>query len=286
MVRFLWKALRHSVRLHLLIPLALFVLSEFLFAKYIEATPITREWVTRAFLPRLGVVYATFIAVVAFVVNEEGRAKVKDIGALTDALRHATHYFAVSTTSMREWFEPSVQVYLARVVSVRTRDAEFVYQRVQLFLSDADMNDIQATYLDRYQAECFVNWHTYLEVPVRFLRPHEIRPILDRLTADEKRRLDYHPWPIKRFGLWRLKRSGTLAFALVWNADAGTGGVVRFHKSAHELEITYHVDDHALALYRELAVAIHDEAAKGGHDFVDHLLGVAGPQKWSEVPPA
>ena len=65
MGRFIWKALRHSVRLHLLIPLALFVLSEFLLARYMEQTPITREWVVHAFLPRLGVVYATFVTVVA-----------------------------------------------------------------------------------------------------------------------------------------------------------------------------------------------------------------------------
>jgi hypothetical protein len=38
-------------------------------------------------------------------------------------------------------------------------------------------------------------------------------------------------------------------------------------------------------LYTQLASAIHSEAAKDGHDFVHHMLGVAGPEPWSKVPP-
>jgi len=286
MDRFLWKALRHSFRLHLLIPLAVFVVSELLIATYLERTDINSEWAIQAFLPRLAVVYVTFIVVLGFVLNEEGRAKVKEIGALEGALKNASHYFAVSTTSMREWFEPAVQVYLARVVSVRDTNEHFVHQRVQLFMSEADMSDVQASYLDEYHAVCFVNWHTHLNVPARFLRPRELRAILDGLTADDKRRLGYPPWPIRRFWLSRLRHSGALAFALVWNAGSGTHGVVRFHKSAHELEITYHVDGPLVALYTKLAAAIHTEASKDGHDFVHHMLGVSGPGAWSNVPPS
>src|SRR6185503_15265453 len=150
MGRFLLKALRHSIGLHLVIPLFIFVPGEFLVANYIEHTPTTPEWALHAFLPRLALLYLTFIVVVGRVVNEEGRAKVKDIGALDSALLNATHYFAVSTTSMREWFEPSVQVYLARVVSAGTQHSGFVHQRVQLFLSEADLGDVKATYLDEY----------------------------------------------------------------------------------------------------------------------------------------
>jgi hypothetical protein len=155
MDRFLWKALLHSVRLHLLIPLAVFVIFEVLIATYLEGADITRQWAIHAFLPRLAVVYFTFIVVLGFVLNEEGRAKVKDIGALEGALKGASHYFAVSTTSMREWFEPAVQVYLARVVSARDTNKQFVHQRVQLFMSEADMNDVRASYLDGYHAVCF-----------------------------------------------------------------------------------------------------------------------------------
>ena len=36
MNRFLWKALRHSVRLHLLIPLVIFVVSEVIFTLLTE----------------------------------------------------------------------------------------------------------------------------------------------------------------------------------------------------------------------------------------------------------
>jgi hypothetical protein len=165
------------------------------------------------------------------------------------------------------------------------RKAGFVHQRVQLFMSEADMNDVRASYLDEYHAVCFVNWHLHFNVPARFLRPHEVRKILDGLTADEKRRLGYRPWPIRRFWLSRLRRSGALAFALVWNAASATHGIVRFRKSAHELEISCELDAPLVALYTKLASAIHSEAAKDGHDFVHHMLGVSGPGSWSKVPP-
>jgi hypothetical protein len=60
----------------LLIPLAVFVVSEMLIATYLERTDITSEWAIHAFLPRPAVVYVTFIVVLGFVLNEEGRAKV------------------------------------------------------------------------------------------------------------------------------------------------------------------------------------------------------------------
>lgn len=286
MSRFLWKALRHSIHLHLLIPLFIFVTSEVVIARYLEGANLGSEWAVHAFLPRLAVVYGTFVVVVAFVLNEEGRAKVKDIGALEGALKDASHFYAVSTTSMREWFEPAVQVYLARLVSTRSRNAGFVQQRVQLFLSEGDLDDVKATYLDEYHAVCFVNWHTYMNVPARFLRPPEIHALLDQLTPEEQRRLNYRRWPLRRFWLARLRRSGALAFGLVWNEATGSRGVARFHKTAHELEISYHVDALTVDLYTKLATMIHAAAGAEGHDFVHHMLGVPGPPAWSPVPPA
>jgi hypothetical protein len=73
---------------HLPIPLAVFVVSEMLIATYLERTDISSEWAIHAFVPRLDVVYVTFIVVRGFVLNEEGRAKVKDIGALEGALKN------------------------------------------------------------------------------------------------------------------------------------------------------------------------------------------------------
>jgi hypothetical protein len=113
------KALRHSFRLHLLTPLAVFVVSEMLIARTWRAPTSPRMGDSCLPTPWLAVVYATFIVVLGFVLNEQERAEVKDIGALEGALKNASHYFAVSTTFMRESFEPAAQVHLARVVSVR-----------------------------------------------------------------------------------------------------------------------------------------------------------------------
>jgi hypothetical protein len=46
-----------------------------LIATYLEGADITTEWAIHAFLPRLAVVYFTFIVVLGFVLNEEGRVR-------------------------------------------------------------------------------------------------------------------------------------------------------------------------------------------------------------------
>ena len=69
--------------------------------------------------------------------------------------------------------------------------------------------------------------------------PERVAPSAMTPAARERRRQE-SPW------VWLSRRGAlALAFALVWNAGSGTHGVVRFHKSAHELEITHHVDGHS-----------------------------------------
>jgi hypothetical protein len=70
MVRFLWRSLQHSFRLHLLVPLALFVTSELAITAMMRPEGITSEWATHDFLPRLSVVYLTFIVVLGFVLSQ------------------------------------------------------------------------------------------------------------------------------------------------------------------------------------------------------------------------
>jgi hypothetical protein len=188
--------------------------------------------------PRLAVVYFTFIVILGFVLNEEGRAKVKDIGALKGALERCLPLFRGE--------------------------------------HDVDARTVRAcsTGVSRV---CFVNWHMHFTVPARFLRPHEVRKILDGLTAEEKRRLGYRSWPIRRIWLSRLRRSGAFAFALVWKAASGTHGVVRFRKSAHELEISYELDAPLVALYTQLASAIPFRSRQGRARLRASYAGGGGP---------
>jgi len=83
MWRFLWKSLRHSFRLHLLVPLLVFIASGLLIARLSIPEGITLcDGLPHEFLPRLAVVYFTFIVVLGFVLSEEGAARVTNIGAL------------------------------------------------------------------------------------------------------------------------------------------------------------------------------------------------------------
>jgi hypothetical protein len=208
--------------------------------------------------------------------SEEGAARTTDIGALEGALTSATDYFAISPTSTRDWFEPALQVYLARLVAAKFRNAQFAHRRVLMFFSSGSFHDVTATYLDGYHARCFVDWHIYFQIPVRFIRHHEVVEILDALTPDQQKLVGYTKWLPSRFGLWRLKRKGTMAFALV-TAQPGVQGVVRFRKSPHELEVTYHTDLPTVQVYSRLTELIEAKAKEDAHDFVHYMLGIPGP---------
>jgi hypothetical protein len=277
MLRFVWKSLRHIVKLHLVLPIVVFVILEVGLAHFLTVDGITWRWFTHEFLPRLAIVYLTFAFVLGFVLTEEGAARATNLGALEGALNNATTYFAVSPTSAREWFDPAAQVYLARVVAAKLKNAALMHERVLLFYSEGDLEDVKASYLDGYHAKSLADWHMYFRIPVRFLRPDEIGAILGSLSAAQRKFVNYRNWWPRRFWMWRLKRKGSLAFAVVTHAN-GVPGIVRFHKSKHELEVTYHSDHQTVDVYSRIAASIGATASEHGHDFVDLILGVPGPQ--------
>ena len=51
---------------------------------------------------------------------------------------------------------------------------------------------------------------------------------------------------------------------------------VRFHKSQHELDVTYHTDPSPVTTYCRLAELIEAKAEKDGDDFAYYVLGVPG----------
>ena len=277
MLRLVWKSLRHAVNLHLLVPLMVFVVCEMGIAYFLTADGITRRWLTHEFLLRLAIVYLTFAIVVGLVLNEEGAARATNLGALEGALTNATGYFAVSPTSTREWFDHAAQVYLARVVAAKVKHANLAHQRVLLFFSEGDLQDVNASHLDGYHAKSLADWHVYFGIPVRFLEPDDIAAMLGSLTAAQRKILKYRHWRPRKFWMWRLKRSGGLAFAVVNHASGIPTGIVRFHKTKHELEITYHVDQATVDVYSRIAELIRGKANEQGHDFIDLMLGVPGP---------
>src|SRR6185503_11301510 len=231
MVRFVLKSLRHALNLHLIVPLLVFVVCEVGIAYFLTLDGITRRWLTHEFLPRLAIVYLTFAIVLGLVLKEEGAARATNLGALEGALTNATRYFAVSPTSTREWFDPAAQIYLARVVAAKLTNSRLVHERVLLFYSRGHLEDVRATYLDGYHAKCLVDWHMYFRIPVRFLVPEEIVAILASLDPAQRKSINYRNWWPRKFSMWRLRRRGTLAFALVSHANGLPEGIVRFHKS-------------------------------------------------------
>jgi hypothetical protein len=62
------------------------------------------------------------------------------------------------------------------------------------------------------------------------------------------------------------------------HANGLPDGIVRFHKSKHELNITYETEPGKVAVYSRIAALIRATANEHGHDFVDLILGVPGPR--------
>jgi hypothetical protein len=90
MLRFVWKSLRHIVKLHLVLPIVVFVILEVGLAHFLTVDGITWRWFTHEFLPRLAIVYLTFAIVLGWVLKEEGAARATNLGALEGVLTNAT----------------------------------------------------------------------------------------------------------------------------------------------------------------------------------------------------
>ena len=192
---------RTEVLYHLLIPLALGFVGEAAFA---YAFGIATDWATlRRYLisvERGGFVLGALLAysvIMYLVIRRTTNVGMRRLGlaVLEDALKDATSYFALGTVRLKEWFDPSMQAYLATINKHAASCANFRHDRVLLFFSKSDIKDLGSDYLDGYYAKSLIELHKQYGIHLGFLERNEIFALLDELSIDEKSDLKCNRWP-------------------------------------------------------------------------------------------
>jgi hypothetical protein len=145
------------------------------------------------FAPLIGIVL-TYLAVMFFVFRSETAIGLHRIGSnkLEDALRDATGFFGIAAIDLREWFEPSPQVYLATILKQKMEKPAFVYNRVLIF-SKAAYKDLDSQYLDFYFAKALIEQHKAHGIGLAYLKPEELAEIMGKLDISEGKAIGYYP---------------------------------------------------------------------------------------------
>jgi len=183
-----------------------------------------------------------FIAVLVYLAQHETSIRMTNLATLEDVLPGSQGYFALAAIPLREWFDPSVQLYLARLFAHQTRTSGFRHERVLLFLTRGSFLDVFSTLLDEHHARCLIKLHRQFGAQLAFLRPEELYDILDGLLPADKKALGYPKssgWLVRKTWRlpWRTRRLiRILAFAEVTRTN-GARSIVRFFKGPGELSV-------------------------------------------------
>jgi hypothetical protein len=287
MLRFLKRVFRESLSLHLLLPLVVSVCVGsaigVLQGKMASTSDFISFWNER--LPELLAIYLSFAAVLLFLIWRETAIRIANMGTLDSVLVDSCGYFAFAAIPLNEWFEPSAQVYLARIIAQQQQVEGYSHERVLLFFSHADLEAAHASYLDEYHARCLISIHKAHGIGLAFLRRDQLFDTLEQLTVLERKKMGCYRQPIAllsdgilaRVRLSRVRRRiPALAFAVV-NHKSGAPSVVLFSKGPRMLDIQRVATVEAMAPYLKLVdlarKRIHqaDGTLSPEYDFASHM---------------
>jgi hypothetical protein len=223
--RVIRKIIQRHFKYHLLIPLIVGLLveygSEFLEKRYHGIFSSVLP-----FAPILGVVGA-YLAVTYIAFVHDTRIGIERITSLKleRALVEATGFFGLGAIGLREWFEPSPQVYLGTILNRKIKNPAFIYNRVLIFSGSA-YKDLNSQYLDGYYAKSLIEIHKAHEIGLGYLKPGEIDKIMaNNFDLAEGKAIGYYPhwlpeWLRKATpGSWRRIGNRKLALAVVEYGD-------------------------------------------------------------------
>lgn len=231
--RVIRKIAQRHFFLHLLIPLAVGLLIEYRLNELVALAwshggrTIFEKLKNPA--PVLGVV-GTYLVVMYFFLRRETAIGMERIRStkLEEALKDSTGFLGVGAIRLREWFEPSPQVYLATIMKrkiERVKKGEnFTYNRVLIFSKSA-FKDLDSQYLNGYYAKALIDIHDALGIGLGYLEPKEIDTIMKEFELDEGKAVGYYPpwlpgWLLKVTPhSWRRIWNRKLALSVVYNGQ-------------------------------------------------------------------
>jgi len=281
----LQRVIKRHFGLHLLIPLLVVVLLSAVFDWLIPMSlGAHRDWqayrahwlVERA--SELVGIYLSFVLVIALTLKRAGEVSTSEVDKLRDLLPQSRRYFAIGIISLREWFEPDTQLYLATIMNYQHENAGFRHERVLLFYTNREMKAVRASYLDERYATCFAAIHARFQVPLAYLGPEDLRDILLTLDEDTLQALGCHRRIVSALRRimpqlrreWTLRRKPhMLPYALIEKASGDL--VLRFTKNANRLALDEIANAMQVAAHKKLVVAvegrIHDAQGQVKNEF-------------------
>ncbi len=235
------------------------------------------------FAPILGIVL-TYLAVMFFVFKSETQMGLRRIKSnkLEEALKHATGFLGIAAIDLREWFEPSPQVYLATILKRKIEKPDFVYNRILVF-SKSHFKDLDSQYLDYYFAKALIEQHKAHGIGLAYLSPEELTQVMKKFDIREGKAIGYYPnW----LPDWLLK-STPASWLTVWHRRLALSvvqhdGAERFMPfSKHKINVDVKdikdkiPDDARIRAYQKLVDEIRkmvfvEGAIDGDHDFTTY----------------
>lgn len=287
----IWRILlsrlsKHAVA-HLIIPLLIGIFVETLVAVFILEHTITSLFGTQL-VPTISLiagVFVSYILIMYVLIKKETSVRIAegDLSYLDEQLDKAHSFFGVSIIPLKEWFDPAMQVYLAKLIARKFMANNFQHERVLIFFSDRESRNVWAPLMDEnHYGRCLAHLHRDYEIPLSFLNRRQIFKILDELSVDEKHALGCYPtwtkWrlthPLRRLPLRYLKRRiARLDFAVVGNGEKEPA-VLCISKDGEEVRIAREIRGANATPYLRVASLIKEAVRDGDshlskdHDFV------------------
>ena len=262
--RIIRKILQRHVKDHLLKPLAVGLTIEIVI-KYLARGHEGPIWtVLDVIAPLLGI-FVTYLVVMYRIFKDETEVGMQRITSptLERALERATGFFGIGAIELREWFEPSPQVYLASIMKRKLDYPDFTYNRVLIFSKSA-YKDLNSPYLNGYYAKALVDIHTRNGIGLAYLTPKELGSIMKKFGLDEGKAIGYYPAWLPN---WLLKITpGSLRG--VWHRRLALA-VVKHGKDRRFLPFT---KDGVIVEVKDIPDKITDEARNNAYSkLVDEI---------------
>jgi len=283
--RILRRLISRHLLLHLLIPILIGLAVEVVIERWHQTNEV-KSWPSYIFsYERIGFFaggIAAYLVIAFFLLYRETNIQIthEDLVELSDVLRTAASYFAVSATPLQEWFEPYTQVYFSEIVSRQMTVQNFRHERVLLFFRQAQLKDLTSDFLDGLYAKAFRDLHQNYKIPLAFLRPEQLHAILTTLSCPDlaalgciPRLLCVVPKPLINICIRSRRRIPALAFAVVEDQNGAHQHVVKFAKHGVNVNLRIIGDPQSIRPFVNLMNSIraqtHDQngAIRPGREF-------------------
>src|SRR5205807_8797590 len=108
------------------------------------------------------------------------------LAKLQDTLDTAKSFHGLSVIPLTEWFDPAMQVYLAKLFNRKLEPDDFEHGRTLLFFSNREYKSAMVPFVDEnHVGRCLAHMHSDCDIPLSFLRREQIFELLEELSADE-----------------------------------------------------------------------------------------------------